>query len=519
VWTSKPTYLKAIGRDIYNGSAWKDSFKEQKDILDPQGYIADEFYEMNFGLKLLNRQNQGTYKDFFNINKYEIKFLDLKTKSLFIPSGFMAMGTQDIKASADYNISTSMEKIKKRDFKYEIIVQTPRFESSSFIKALSSSYDGLYKDQINRNRSISWQWDDRVQVPGSFSMPTFNKDIKLADYAQKADRIRSTYTVLPKILPQRVIDLAVKVTEGQRTNYGKAKSIEKYLSENFPYTLQPGETPKEKDFVDYFLFEQKQGYCVHYATSMAVMARAVGLPSRYVEGYMMPNSKNSDESYIVTNQNAHSWVEIYFEGAGWVQFEPTAAFNQDFYRQDENNAPSSGENGFNDEETTPGPEELTTEDEIAPNINVQGSGIKILNIIRNVSIFILISVVIVLLMVVISTEKYRYKIRKYKKLPPSKAMVKLYEELLRIMKKLGYDILDNETAIQYGMRIDGLFYIRPVSFEELSIDFTEARYGGRQIDVSKLEGYDKVYSRLLEIFKKEKGKFRYLIEHYLLGTI
>lgn len=514
---TKPVYLKAIGKDIYTGSGWKDSLTDRKSLMDIEGYNADELIEMNFGLKLLNYRNQYNFDNLFMINKMEISFLNLKTKSLFIPKGLILLNAQDNNITADDNITTSMENLKKKGFNYQIVAQTPKYESAAFSQLLLNSYNGFYRS-LMRRQNIPWQWDSYINVQGSLYMPYYNKYIRLADYAQKADRIRTAYTVLPDELPQRVRDLAVKITEGKRTNYEKAKAIEKYLSESYPYTLDPGETPKGRDFVDYFLFEQKQGYCAHYASAMTVLARAVGLPARYVEGFRMQNESRADEKYIITNNSAHSWVEIYFEGAGWVPFEPTAAYNQDFYRQDEITYTNGEETVTDEAEPTPDTSDILTDDAAGGSEETQGpSRLTVMAIYTAVTIVVIL--ILMLVITVINFERHRHRIKKYKKLPASRAMVKLYEELLKIMKKAGYGIQDNETAIQYGKRIDGMFYIRPVNFEKISINFTEARYGGRQIDAEKVEEFDKIYTCLLEIYKQEKGKLLYLIQHYILGTI
>lgn len=79
--------------------------------------------------------------------------------------------------------------------------------------------------------------------------------------------------------------------------------------------------PDNRDFVSWFLLDERQGYCTSFATAMAVMARMVGLPSRYVEGYAA--TPDADGVARVTQQNAHAWVEIYFTGFGWLPFDPT----------------------------------------------------------------------------------------------------------------------------------------------------------------------------------------------------
>jgi hypothetical protein len=83
--------------------------------------------------------------------------------------------------------------------------------------------------------------------------------------------------------------------------------------------------PPGRDVVDHFLFTARQGYCDYYATSMVVLARAVGLPARMVIGYASGEYYAPTAEYIVRQEDAHSWAEVYFAGIGWVEFEPTAS--------------------------------------------------------------------------------------------------------------------------------------------------------------------------------------------------
>jgi transglutaminase-like putative cysteine protease len=126
---------------------------------------------------------------------------------------------------------------------------------------------------------------------------------------------------LPGGIERGVYDLAARITEGADTPYRKARAIERYLMDSFEYALDVEYPPSNRDFVSYFLLESKEGYCSYFASAMAVMARMVGLPSRYVEGYMV--EAGGADGTVVTGENAHAWVEIYFQGAGWVSFNPT----------------------------------------------------------------------------------------------------------------------------------------------------------------------------------------------------
>ena len=130
------------------------------------------------------------------------------------------------------------------------------------------------------------------------------------------------YLQLPESVPSRVHDLALDLTADKMTDFEKARLLEDYLR-NFPYTLDVPAPPLDKDVADYFLFDLQKGYCDYYATSMVVMARAVGLPARLVMGFASGTYDESQNQFIVTEADAHSWVEVYFQGFGWIEFEPT----------------------------------------------------------------------------------------------------------------------------------------------------------------------------------------------------
>lgn len=137
------------------------------------------------------------------------------------------------------------------------------------------------------------------------------------------DWVRNRYLALPDEVPVRVFSLARDLTATAPTPYDRARAIESYLR-TLPYNLDLPAPPSDRDVVDYFLFDLQQGYCDYYATSMVVLARAAGLPARLVVGYASGIYDEANGRYIVTEADAHSWVEIYFPGYGWVEFEPTA---------------------------------------------------------------------------------------------------------------------------------------------------------------------------------------------------
>ena len=135
--------------------------------------------------------------------------------------------------------------------------------------------------------------------------------------------IAEAYLQLPEVDP-RVVILAHEVSDGASSNYDKALALENHLRNQYGYTLQlPART--YRDPLANFLFERKQGHCEYFASAMAVMLRVLGVPSRIVNGFRGGEFNDLSGQYIVRARDAHSWVEAYFPGHGWVSFDPTPA--------------------------------------------------------------------------------------------------------------------------------------------------------------------------------------------------
>jgi transglutaminase-like putative cysteine protease len=132
------------------------------------------------------------------------------------------------------------------------------------------------------------------------------------------------YLELPESVTPRTRALATTLTADHATLYARAAAIERYLR-TFPYDLSVPALPEEvTDVADYFLFDLQRGYCDYYATSFVVLARAAGIPARFVTGFTSGAWNPTEQVWTVTEANAHSWPEVYFPAAGWVPFEPTA---------------------------------------------------------------------------------------------------------------------------------------------------------------------------------------------------
>ncbi len=124
--------------------------------------------------------------------------------------------------------------------------------------------------------------------------------------------------------PHRVIEFARDAIRGVDGDFARARAIEEAISAQAKYNLKARPVPSDANAVDSFLFDIKEGYCDLFATSMVMCSRAVGLPARYVQGYLVSDLAPDAQGFrTVRERDYHAWAEIYFEGCGWVAFDPT----------------------------------------------------------------------------------------------------------------------------------------------------------------------------------------------------
>lgn len=131
--------------------------------------------------------------------------------------------------------------------------------------------------------------------------------------------------------------------------------VAELLRREADYTWSPGKTPAGKDFAEYFFFENKKGYCTHFATTAVLLFRMKGIPARYVAGYSVEPEKfreQEDGKYLAeaTGEDAHAWAEIYVSGKGWVPAETTPGYVEHSYESEETNPiESDWENDWGDD--------------------------------------------------------------------------------------------------------------------------------------------------------------------------
>jgi transglutaminase-like putative cysteine protease len=179
--------------------------------------------------------------------------------------------------------------------------------------------------ETDRNASLfaRFQQSQRIQYQvQSEIIKRVNLEPHAANAAVIPAGIQVTYLQLPEDLDGRIRTLANDITRDARTPLEKAIRVESYLRREYQYTLSltwdPGKQPLAT-----FLFQNKSGHCEYFASAMAVLLRAAGVPTRIVNGFLMGEYNPVGAAYIVRESDAHSWVEVYLPGSGWTEFDPT----------------------------------------------------------------------------------------------------------------------------------------------------------------------------------------------------
>jgi len=161
----------------------------------------------------------------------------------------------------------------------------------------------------------------QVQYEGSSLLPVVDPAKARTALQEYPEDFENVYLQVPKLDP-RIPELARKITVTASNPYDKSLALEAYLQRNYRYTLNLRATPGQ-DPLAHFLFEARAGHCEYFASAMTVMLRTLGIPSREVNGFLPGEYNDVAEDYIVRGTDAHSWVEAYFPGSGWITFDPT----------------------------------------------------------------------------------------------------------------------------------------------------------------------------------------------------
>lgn len=259
VKADKPYYLKAVIKDYYDGF----SFKRTGD-----NYI--KYNKKNTTQKLI------TNDKFLQQGKKQTLIIDpleMKTTTVFAPNNTYRVDFLNNSVFYNNDLTFMSDDHKGNDYTDNF------YDSADYIDIFNDKYIDAYEE-------VS-------------SMDKYKVQEKYKDYLQ-----------VPSIVPLTVYNTVYDLVKGAKNDAEKVSRIQAYLKNNFKYTLDVSEVPKDQEFISYFLFKEKKGYCTYFAASATIFCRIAGIPARYVEGFHMENVEDNSGFYLVDNEDAHAWTEV-----------------------------------------------------------------------------------------------------------------------------------------------------------------------------------------------------------------
>lgn len=304
--TKRNLYLRGTVCDSYTGNMWVTESEEET-----MSYQADTLMTL---YAVFNKvQSKSELAKFMEVKEQEIVVQSIRTQSLFFPVKLLDTTAADIITVGD-NLRTDEKSFsgdtysyRFLDFDYANPELTEILRSGTEIEYNEETYELIYT-KMKKYYGIELE-----------RMP-FDKFLE--ETAAGKEKICEQYIDPGEAVSERVRLLADDITKDCDNDFEKCKALEEYLYQySYNKTIR---MPKDANILDWFLFESRQGYCIHYATALVSMLRCEGIPARMAEGFLI-DYKNSEpvNGFLVSDKDAHAWVEAYIEGFGWIRLEPT----------------------------------------------------------------------------------------------------------------------------------------------------------------------------------------------------
>ena len=294
------------------------------------------------------------------------------------------------------------------------------------------------------------------------------------------------FTKLPPDIPERVYKLAKEITSKRTSDYDKASAIEQFFHrENFKYSNQPARLPEGMDYNDFFLFENRKGVCLHFASAMVILARACGLPARYVEGYVADEKDPETGLYLVREKDGHAFPEVYIAGYGWMVFEPTISADES------DNVLFEFMSGFGN--------------------NFTNFAASLSSFVNSLPMWLKMSFIPVLALIILLMIYYSIRIREriwrkhLLKSGSDKSLEQIFKRITVLLKKINFDMKKYETPSVYSVRISEELGLE---LSGLSDVFNRSKYGRIGPSQEDVKNAVEAYDRTLALVRKRLGFLR-----------
>ena len=304
-------YLKGQEFGALEGETWKDADLSEQ----PYGIWYTDFLNALIAGDV-SKEKANTFAE---VRQAEITYGYLKTRDVIRPANLLSLETE-AETAENFN-AFDFVNVQKKDHRYSVKFLDLDYANPYLMELLENLPEGSMKPAA---------YDELLE----FSRACFLVDLEKictreayeANLTRRAEGLSDPVpadTLAVSGVTDRVRALALEITEGCGSDFERGKAIETFLR-SYTYSTDT-DLRGDDSFIDGFLFETQEGYCVHYASAMVMLLRLNHIPARLVEGYCYDYAnQNYNRSYTVFGSSAHVWAEAYLDGFGWVRFEPTA---------------------------------------------------------------------------------------------------------------------------------------------------------------------------------------------------
>lgn len=328
----RPMLLKGYVGSVYENDRWSNLnqsiYEENEKIFSELAYydvkpqmIGAPFYSA-LELFLKENQTENELKNTSFENIIQIQNVNANRKYAYVPETLQRVFT-------DQDVFVNDTIIDGRSFggrPYSISKNMALFSKAPEVKVVLQEYDWSYL------------YETLVDEPTRNAISGYEKFVY------------DHYLTLPQNSLQKLKeDFAPLQWDGKIASLVEPYNrIEAYFKAHAVYDLSPGKKPANKDYIEYFLYENHKGYCSHFATAATMMFRAMGIPARYVEGYTLTNydiqfNRSGMGEILIKDSNAHAWTEIYLPALGWKSVDLTPGFSEETIASPDHNVPVPNE--------------------------------------------------------------------------------------------------------------------------------------------------------------------------------
>lgn len=482
-------YLIGSVKDTYNKGKWNYSNNYKARSYDE--YTLD-YLEYVYAVY---RSNLCEDKHILNTREVELTYNKILTSSVFYPLKTFSF------TDSDQDRRMSFEKpcvsfYKKPEGK---VSYTVRFVDIDYAQ---ENFKKLVDEQQN------YSYDSNKVIDSDSMKQKINEQFHQIDYdipsdlenilKKRSEEIYRCYADSADVSP-RIKSLAADITKDCKDDYSKLKAIERYLN-RYEYTKSPGNVPKGKDPIEYFLFDSRRGYCTYFASSMVLLAKSCGIPARYVEGFSTQLGLTDKVNNFEVNSNeAHAWTEAYIKGIGWIGFEPTSSFVNKRYK-DRTNIYFY----YNDSNKP---------EKIPASVRIKKAVTNIIIIPLIVLLSVALLALIVFVIYIISRNRKRRKL--FDKMNNNDKYKALFSYYMWCAKLIKLPLADGETLNEYVDRCAEKLPAGRKVVDRIVSTYMGIRYGSSVISDNQLKIMNNACADIEKVLIEKKGKFRFRLKKLL----